>query len=140
MRLVPLVCALLASMYGCSLESAEDTKVKAALAGSWHYEYKDPSERHVRGIYSLAEGGTFRGRERVAGEPREEGSSGPWYVTDGLLKLQTVEVDGRKLGTRETMFFTCKVQDLSSKQFDCLLVDGNRKLTFRKVPHDYALS
>ena len=138
-------CAILpflaAAMVGCdSLDSPADTQAKEMLRGSWYQEFKDPSERQIRSVVILAESGTFSARERISGEPHEEQSSGPWYVTEGLLKLQTTEIDGKKLGIREMLFFTCKLVDVTSKQFTCEQEGGKRKFTFQRVQSDYALS
>ena len=110
------------------------------LVGSWYSEAKDSSERQIKTVFTLTAAGTFSARERITGEPNEEKSSGPWYVTDGLLKLQTNEIDGKKLGTRETLFFTCKLVDLHPRDFACVQADGSRRFLFRKVPDDFALS
>jgi hypothetical protein len=132
--------SLLVVIAGCDgLGSQEDAKAKETLVGSWYNEAKDSSERQIKTVVTLTAVGTFSARERITGEPNEEKSSGPWYVTDGLLKLQTNEIDGKKLGTRETQFFTCKLVDLNPKDFACVQANGARRFLFRKVPDDYAL-
>ena len=132
---------LLVVIAGCdSLSSQEDVKAKETLVGSWYNETKDASERQIRTVFTLTAAGTFSARERITGEPNEEKSSGPWYVTDGLLKLQTNEIDGKKLGTLESLFFTCKLVDLNSREFACVQANGGRRFLFLRVPSDYALS
>lgn len=140
-RMKYVVVLLLVVIAGCdSLGSQEDAKAKETLVGSWYNEAKDASERQIKTVFTLTAAGTFSARERITGEPNEEKSSGPWYVTDGLLKLQTNEIDGKKLGTRETLFFTCKLVDLHPRDFACVQANGARRFVFRKVPDDYALS
>ncbi|WP_411884754.1 hypothetical protein [Polaromonas sp. YR568] len=125
---------------GCEgLDSQEDAKAKEALIGSWYNEAKDSNERQIKAVIALDASGTFSARELIMGEPNEEKSSGPWYVTEGLLKLQTNEIDGKKLGTRESRFFTCKLVDLNPKDFACVQANGNRRFVFRRVSSDFAL-
>jgi len=140
-KYVAVLLLLSAAVVGCDgLDSKEDVKAKEILIGSWYSEDKDASEREIKTVTTLDASGTFSSRERITGEPNEEKSSGPWYVTDGLLKLQTNEIDGRKLGTLESLFFTCKLVDLSPKDFACVQANGNRRFVFRRVSHDFALS
>ena len=140
-RMKCVAVLLLAVIAGCDgLGSQEDIKAKETLVGSWYNETKDASERQIKTVFTLTAAGTFTALERITGEPNEEKSSGPWYVTDGLLKLQTTEIDGKKLGTREMLFFTCKLVDLHPKDFACVQVNGALRLMFRKVPDDFALS
>lgn len=126
---------------GCDgLDSPEDAKAKETLVGSWYNEAKDSSEREIKMVVTLDASGNFSARECITGEATEEKSSGPWYVTDGLLKLQTNEIGGRKLGIRESLFFTCKLVDLYPKEFACVQANGNRRFVFRRVSDDFALS
>ncbi len=141
MNRVAVLLLLSVVFAGCDgLDSREDARAKQTLIGSWYYEDKDLSERQIKTVVTLAASGAFSARERVTGEPNEEKSSGPWYVTEGLLKLQTNEIDGKKLGTLDSLFFTCKLTDLNSKEFACVQAGGNRRLTFRRVQSDFALS
>jgi hypothetical protein len=140
-RMKRVAVLLLAVIAGCdSLGSQEDVKAKETLVGTWYNETKDASDRQIKTVFTLTAAGTFSARERITGEPNEEKSSGPWYVTDGLLKLQTTEIDGKKLGTREMLFFTCKLVDLHPKDFACVQANGALRLMFRKVSDDFALS
>ncbi|WP_431098867.1 hypothetical protein [Polaromonas aquatica] len=141
MKCVAVLLSFSAVIVGCDgLDSKEDAKAKETLVGSWYNETKDPSERQIKTVFTLTSAGTFSARERITGEPNEEKSSGPWYVTDGLLKLQTNEIDGKKLGTLESLFFTCKLVDLNSREFACVQANGGRRFLFLRVPSDYALS
>ena len=141
MKCVAVLLLVSAVIVGCEgLDSPEDAKAKETLVGSWYNETKDASEREIKMVVTLDASGTFSARERITGEAREEKSSGPWYVTEGLLKLQTNEIDGRKLGTRESLFFTCKLVDLHPKDFACVQANGNRRFLFRRVSSDFALS
>ena len=124
---------------GCDgFESPKDAKAKEALVGSWYMEYKDSSERQIKTVVTLTDAGTFFSRERISDDPKEEKSSGPWFVTDGLLKLQTVEIDGKKQGRNDMLFFTCKLAELTSRDFVCTQASGGRA-TFRRVQSDFAL-
>jgi hypothetical protein len=122
----------------CTRESAEDAAMKNLLVGSWYFEFKDPSERLIRTVVSLDPSGTYKGREAVTGEPREEHTSGPWYVTEGQLKMNAAERDGKKLGTLQMDYRTCKVEALTTEGFDCLVAGS--KLRFKKVPNGFPLS
>lgn len=127
------------ALAGCdALESPEDAKAKNALVGSWYMEYKDPSERPVKSVVTLTDDGHFTSRERVGDEAKEGRSAGPWFVTEGLLKFQTVEIDGKKLGRNDMLFATCKLGDMTSRDFVCTQVSGG-SFTFRRVQSDFAL-
>ena len=82
-----------------------------------------------------ADNGTFTVREKIYGveNPPEERSSGEWYVTEGLLKLKMNEVDGRRLGTLETLYFTCKLGAVSKSEFTCADEIGKRTFLYRRV-------
>lgn len=132
-----LLCA--AALAGCdALESPEDAKAKVALIGSWYMEYKDASERPVKSVVTLTDDGHFTSRERIGDEVKEGRSAGPWFVTDGLLKFQTVELDGKKLGRNDMLFATCKLAEVTSRDFVCKQVSGG-SFTFRRVQSDFAL-
>jgi hypothetical protein len=129
---------LLALLAGCdALESREDTQAKETLVGNWYWEYGG-GQRTVKSVVTLAGNGSFTARERTGDQPREEKSSGAWYVTDGEFKLQTTEIDGRKLGINQMLFFTCKLSGLSPKEFACSRYD-RLTFTFRRVQSDYRL-
>lgn len=131
------LCAM--ALAGCdALESPEDSKAKSDLVGSWYLEYKDPSERPIKSVVTLTEDGQFTSRERIGDETTESRSSGPWFVTAGLLKFQTVEIDGKKLGRNDMLFATCKLAEMTSRDFVCTQVSGGR-FTFRRVQSDFAL-
>lgn len=123
-----------------ALDSEADVKTKETLLGSWYFDYKDSSERLFKNVVTLTDGGTFSAREQISGESREEKSSGLWYVTDGIFKLQTNEIDGKKLGTRSMLFFTCKLSDVRSKEFVCDQENGKYRFNFRRVLSDFSLS
>jgi hypothetical protein len=132
-----LLCTL--ALAACdALESPEDTKAKSDLVGSWYLEYKDPSERPIKSVVTLTKDGQFTSRERIGDETTESRSSGPWFVTAGLLKFQTVEIDGKKLGRNDMLFATCKLGEMTSRDFVCTQVSGD-KFTFRRVQSDFAL-
>ena len=136
-----IVCYLLCAvaLAGCdALESPQDAKAKAALVGSWYMEYKDANERPVKSVVTLTDDGHFTSRERVGDETKESRSAGPWFVTEGLLKFQTVEIDGRKLGRNDMLFATCKLAEMTTRDFMCSQVSGG-KFTFRRVQSDFAL-
>jgi len=135
---LPLIVGLGVVCAGCAQESAADAAMKRSLVGSWYVEFKDPSERLVRTVVSLDPSGTYKGRETVTGEPREEHTFGPWYVTDGQLKMNAAERNGEKLGTLQMDYRTCKVEALTAEGFDCFV--AGYKLRFRKVPDGYPLS
>lgn len=131
------LCAM--ALAGCdALESPEDSKAKSDLVGSWYLEYKDSSERPIKSVVTLTEDGQFTSRERIGDETTESRSSGPWFVTAGLLKFQTVEIDGKKLGRNGMLFATCKLEEMTSRDFVCTQVSGGT-FTFRRVQSDFAL-
>jgi len=132
-----MACAVLFAACD-SLDSPLDAKTKENLVGSWYFEYQDASERTVKSVLTLMDDGRFRARERVGEAPKESHSSGPWFVTDQLLKVQTVEIDGKMLGRNDMLFMTCKLQDMTSRDFVCTQVQGGR-VTFRRVQSDFAL-
>ena len=140
MRQALLLTALLMAITGCSSESAADASMKAALMGSWYYQFNDPSERVVTGVVLMSEGGTYSGRERITGEPSEERTAGPWYVTEGLLKMNATERDGKKLGAADMQYRTCKVEKLTPNGFDCVAGQLGKTLQFKKVQRDHPLS
>ena len=141
MKRAVVMLLLSVAIVGCSgFDSEEDAKAKEALIGSWYNEAKDSSGREFKYVVTLDASGTFSARERATGEPTEEKSAGPWYVTESLLKLHTNEIDGKKLGTRDSRFFTCKLVELNSREFACVRSGGNGRLVFRKVSDDFALS
>lgn len=139
LRRVACLIACAPLFAGCdALDSPQDAKAKENLAGSWYFEYREASERIVKSVLTLTDDGRFKARERVGDAPRESHSSGAWFVTDQLFKVQTVEIDGKMLGRNDMLFMTCKLQDMASRDFVCTQVQGAR-LTFRKVQSDFAL-
>lgn len=134
-----LLAAALPALAGCdALDSREDVQAKQALAGTWYWEYGGNGPSSVKAVFTLDLSGTFSARERTGEQPREELSSGPWYVTDGEFKLQTTELDGRKLGVKQMLFFTCKLDAVGAREFSCTQYSG-RKFSFRRVQSDYRL-
>jgi hypothetical protein len=132
-----VACAL--SLTACdALDSPQDAKAKENLVGSWYYEYQDASESTVKSVLTLTDDGKFIGRQRVGDAPQEIRSSGSWFVTDQLFKVQIVEIDGKQLGRADMLFMTCKMQDMTSRDFVCTQVQGWR-VTFRRVLSDFAL-
>jgi hypothetical protein len=130
---VPIAACLL---WGCDVPaSREDSELKTALAGTWSYEFKDVHERAIKGVVDLGERGTFTVREKTYGveNPPEEKSSGEWHVTEGLLKLKTNQIDGRPLGTVQTLYFTCKVGSISKSEFTCIDQITKKMFNYRRV-------
>lgn len=128
------LCALgVFGAVGCSVESTADTSMKAGLVGTWEYELKDPSERTIKGVVTLNQDGTFKEKVAVAGEPVEESASGVWHLTGGMLKLDSTERDGKKMGTLDDRYRTCTVASLSAASFDCAFASGGHRLHFKKA-------
>lgn len=132
-----MACAVLFAACD-ALDSPQDAKAKENLVGSWYYEYQDASERSFKTVLTLTDDGHFNARERVGDAPQESRSSGAWFVTDQLFKVQTVEIGGKTLGRNDMLFMTCKLQDMTSRDFVCTQVQGGR-VTFRRVQSDFAL-
>ncbi|GAB3767377.1 hypothetical protein GCM10028796_28910 [Ramlibacter monticola] len=112
-----------------------DVDLKAKLVGSWRFEYKDEFERAVQGTVRLSDDGKFFAVEMVNGEQgfRESRLSGPWYVTEGLFKLNTQVEDGKALGSLQQSFFTCKVAEFSAMKFDCSDELAKKTYTYTRV-------
>ena len=137
--LFPCLFALLLS--GCdALESPLDKSAKNALQGSWYVEFNDPSERLIKYAVNLDASGAFAARQRMEGEPREENSTGLWYVTDSLFKLQTNTIEGKKLGTLDSFYLTCKLGKIAAEVFSCEQGSKKVELKFRRVKSDFAFS
>ena len=132
-----LITLLLA---GCdALDSPTDQATKIALKGSWYVEFKDPSERRIKYLVNLVESRAFTAKQQVDGESQEESSSGVWHVTEGLLKLRTNEIAGRKLGTLDSAYLTCKLGEIGASEFSCEHGNEKFKLRFRRVPSDFKI-
>jgi hypothetical protein len=116
-------------------EDSADANLKAKLVGSWRFEYKDEFERAVQSTVKLSDDGKFFAVEMVNGEQgfNESRLSGPWYVTEGLFRLNTQLADGKALGVRQQSFFTCKVIEVSAKQFDCDDQLAKKTYTYTRV-------
>ncbi len=120
-------------------DTGPDAQAKQTLQGRWYYEYRDPYERPMRAVVTFDAKGTFSTVERAEGAPRDESSAGPWYVTEGLLKMQVGVIDGKKLGTRAMLFFTCRLVDLTTRAFGCEQDGGKRRVDFQRVADDFVL-
>ena len=120
----------------------EDVQLKASLAGTWFYEFRDDRQQLVKGVLRQAEDGTFSLRKKVfaTANPPEIHSAGTWYITAGPLKLFTSEVDGKKYGTLKLSYSTCRVTRLSSKDFSCTNDVTQQTCEYKKVGADFDLS
>lgn len=130
-------------LVSCDLPQApEDLQLKAALTGTWFYETLDAQQRVVKGVVNQTEDGVFILRKKVfvSSDPTEIKSAGTWYVTAGLLKLFTSEVDGKKYGTLKLSYFTCRVTRWSSKDFSCTNDITQQTFEYKKVGADFDLS
>ena len=137
------LAAPLALLTGCDTAPApEDAQLKAALAGTWFYQHRDARQQLVKGVLSQTEDGTFTLRKKVfaTADPPEIKSAGSWYITAGLLKLFTSEVDGKKYGTLKLSYFTCRVTRWSSKDFSCTNDVTQKTFEYKKVGADFDLS
>lgn len=123
----------------CSLESSADRATKSGLLGSWIYEFKDESERNVKVVVSLGFDGTFVERNHSAGDGPEEFAKGVWRVTDSLLKVESTERNGVKLGTLGDRYRTCAVSGLTSESFNCSFGSSGRMVHYIKVHQDHPL-
>ena len=112
-----------------------DAELKKKLVGSWRFDYKDEFERAVQGTVKLGDDGKFFAVETVNGEQgfSESRLSGPWYVTDGLFKLNTQVADGKALGSMQQSFFTCKVTEFTAKHFECSDQLAKKTYTYTRV-------
>lgn len=143
-RVMYIAIAALFVLAGCNaLESEQDKKVKAKLIGTWLSEYRTNHEEEVREVVSILVDGQFRMERVIAnggGSPSREMRVGSWYLTDGLYKLRTEEIDDKKLSSRDYFYFTCKIESLDETQLLC----KNNALRFEhrqtRVPANYTLS
>jgi hypothetical protein len=132
---------LVLSFSGCdALSSSDDIAAKTALSGIWYVEFRDPSERSIKYLVDLTQPDTFTAKQRIEGDQAEESSSGRWYVTERLFKLHTNEIAGKKLGTLESSYLTCKLSQVGENEFVCEIGDNRLKLTFRRVKSGFKLS
>ncbi|MBP7565072.1 MAG: hypothetical protein KA795_03605 [Burkholderiaceae bacterium] len=127
------VCVLAIGLAGCGLQDAPaDAAHKAALQGQWRYESQDGAGVPLAGTLHLGAKGLFSGTERRAGSP-DEGYSGEWFVTDGLFKLKTTRSGGQRLGTAQTGLFTCALQEVRARVFDCRHASDGRAYRFERL-------
>lgn len=138
-----LLTTLSTMLVGCDMPQApDDARLKAALTGTWFYESRDAQQQLVKGLVNQAEDGTFTLRKKVfaTADPLETKSAGTWYITAGLLKLFTNEVDGKKYGTLKLSYFTCRVTRWSSKDFSCTNDVSRQTYEYKRVGADFDLS
>ena len=95
-RCVHYVFALMTVVACSPPEEVADTKLKQSVVGTWLVEYKTPSEQSVRRTITLGADGNHVEVERLGDV--ETRYSGPWYVTDGLLKLNGQKINGQSVG------------------------------------------
>jgi hypothetical protein len=139
-KITTILALILLLLSGCdSLESTSDQAAKIALIGSWYVEFKDPSERRIKYLTNLDVSRSFTAKQKIDGEAQEEKSSGRWYVTEGLLKLHTNEIAGKKLGSLDSLYLTCKLDSLEANAFSCEQGINKLKLSFRRVASDFKI-
>ncbi|SDP94986.1 hypothetical protein SAMN05216303_1182 [Rhodoferax sp. OV413] len=108
----------LALLHGCDdTKTAKDVEIKRQLEGAWTYEFQDVHGRTVSGLQTLKADGKFLVNESK--EHEVERSEGEWFVTDELLKQKTTQLEEKKLGTMQMLFFTCKISELQANSFTC---------------------
>lgn len=133
MRTLGAALAACIALAGCEFgASAEDTRVKAGLVGSWSYDYISSGVHLFHVVTEQRADGSFISRERIKGHPEVSVDEGEWYYTAGLLKQRTTRSGGQALGLRQTMYFTCKVAGLTADGFECSQV-GRPALVFQRV-------
>jgi hypothetical protein len=110
-------------------QNAADAELKQAISGTWRLEYKTPSEQLVRSTVTLGADGNYVEIENVGDEQTRY--SGPWYVTDGLLKLNGQKINGQGVGVGAMSFATCKLDAVMSGSFACR--DDVAKKTYNYV-------
>ncbi|MDB5929171.1 MAG: hypothetical protein JWR60_878 [Polaromonas sp.] len=122
MRYLSTLLIPVTALCGCDmLVSSEDAKLKASLTGSWAYESKGTQGRSLRGLLEQAENGTFTLTEKLYGveTPMAQKSAGEWHITQGLHKLRTTQIDGRRLGTSQMLYATCRIGEVTKFGFFC---------------------
>lgn len=126
-----LICALLSSsLVACAPpDSPADAKLKQAITGTWRVEYKTPSEQLVQSTVTLGADGNFIEVESVGGEQTRY--AGPWYVTEGLLKMNGQKINGQGAGVGVQTFATCKLDAVTPASFSCR--NDVEKATFNYV-------
>ena len=131
-----LITGALAPLVGChDPKAAKDAEMKERLEGTWTYAFRDVYERNASGVLTLKADGKFVSNLTIDHEATRvmERTEGEWYVTDGLYKQKATELEGRKLGTLQTLFFTCRISQLEGKSFTCTDDVGNHSFIYRRT-------
>jgi hypothetical protein len=120
-------------------DSPTDKAARSSLKGSWYVEHKTPSDMLIKQVVVLSESGTFTKSEKIDALPLQASGTGNWYITEGLFKLHTNQMNGQKLGSLDSQYSTCKIEGAISSQFVCQYAGEKEPRKFTRVQQGYLL-
>jgi hypothetical protein len=132
---------MLLALTGCDMfDTPVDNAAKISLRGNWYVEHQIPSGLRIKQVFELSESGTFTKSEKIDNLPLLANGSGNWYITEGLLKLHTNQMNGQKLGSLDSQYSTCKIEGAISSEFFCQYAGDKEPRKYVRVQKGFLLN